>query len=386
MNVDFKTLKAKVGIDEVAYSLGYRIDKNKGLGRYIEMALPDGSDKIVIKNPQDKAQQLYFRHNGQKGGDVVSFVLENLHRFPHRSDNRWAAVTEILADFSGTPVADRNQYMEGHTLKGAQTFVPSRYEVHPLSHHPSVVEKIVSVRGISGATLQDFAKKVVLLKDLGNDKFDSYNIAFPYTHPGSSEIVGYETRGFNGFKGKVAGTDSTTAAWIVDLSADKNPLTKQHVFFCESAFDALAFYQMNRSQLDPESSVFVSIGGTFSDRQIRGIMQHYSNAVAVDCFDNDLAGRIYGIRLLCLLNGLSLKSIPDDIGVRLKIGAAERSYAEKELLPSKIAQDFRLSVKIARWKAPSKFKDWNDALLGKAIRQESKYEQARQLRKNRLKR
>lgn len=79
MSVDFKTLKSKVGIDDVAYKLGYRINKAAGLGRYIEMMLPDESDKIVIKNPQDKAHQTYFRHHGQKGGDVVSFVLSLIH-------------------------------------------------------------------------------------------------------------------------------------------------------------------------------------------------------------------------------------------------------------------------------------------------------------------
>ena len=111
MSVDFKTLKSKVGIDDVAYKLGYRINKAAGLGRYIEMMLPDGSDKIVIKNPQDKAHQTYFRHNGQKGGDVVSFVLENLNQFNHRSSNQWAAVTETLADFSQTYIEETSRFL-----------------------------------------------------------------------------------------------------------------------------------------------------------------------------------------------------------------------------------------------------------------------------------
>lgn len=60
--VDFKALKAKVGIDDIAYSLGYQIDRKAGLGRYIELVLPDGAggrrDTIIVSHIHDKAQQL----------------------------------------------------------------------------------------------------------------------------------------------------------------------------------------------------------------------------------------------------------------------------------------------------------------------------------------
>lgn len=39
--VNFKDLKAKVGVDDIAYYLGYRLDRSAGVGRYIEMVLPD---------------------------------------------------------------------------------------------------------------------------------------------------------------------------------------------------------------------------------------------------------------------------------------------------------------------------------------------------------
>ena len=62
---DFKTLKERVGIDDAAYDLGYRVNRQAGVGRFIEMVLPDGSgghtDSIVISNPKDKAAQYYFR-------------------------------------------------------------------------------------------------------------------------------------------------------------------------------------------------------------------------------------------------------------------------------------------------------------------------------------
>ena len=43
--VSFQELKTRVGIDDVAYALGYRLDRKAGVGRYFEMVLGDGHDK-----------------------------------------------------------------------------------------------------------------------------------------------------------------------------------------------------------------------------------------------------------------------------------------------------------------------------------------------------
>lgn len=42
--VNFQDLKAKVGIDDVAYALGYRLDRRAGVGRYMELVLGDGKE------------------------------------------------------------------------------------------------------------------------------------------------------------------------------------------------------------------------------------------------------------------------------------------------------------------------------------------------------
>ena len=44
--VNFKELKSRVGVDDVAYALGYRLDRQAGVGRYIELVLGLGT-----KNP-----------------------------------------------------------------------------------------------------------------------------------------------------------------------------------------------------------------------------------------------------------------------------------------------------------------------------------------------
>lgn len=40
--VNFRELKSRVGIDDVAYALGYKLDRKAGVGRYIELVLGEG--------------------------------------------------------------------------------------------------------------------------------------------------------------------------------------------------------------------------------------------------------------------------------------------------------------------------------------------------------
>lgn len=384
MKVNFKELKSKVGIDDVAYKLGYLIDKKAGIGRYIEMINPISSDKIVIKNPQDKANQTYFRRDARKGGDVISFIQENLTALGQVGKNQWEAVVSVLADFSNTYVQESKMYLDSVGYKGSQSFDKNRYDVQPILTGLVNVSRLFQSRGLNMDTISAFSEKIFRIKDLHNTAYDNYNIAFPYTRPQETEIVGYEVRGYKGFKSKAAGTDSSKAAWIVDLSTDKNPLSKKYVFFAESAFDAMAFYQANKNKIDLSTSVFVSIGGTFSDNQVISIMQYYRNAKAVDCFDNDIPGKIYGIRLLCLLNEKKLETSRENDLITLRIGKIVRTFKEKELTPYNISREFHLQNKVELWKPYEKYKDWNDFILQKTIvAQQTKYELHSQLAQRR---
>lgn len=85
--VNFKELKSRVGVDDVAYALGYRLDRKAGVGRYIELVLgEDGNrrDTIVVSHPHDKAAQTFFRRNGSKG-DVVTLIGKTSVPFWYRA-------------------------------------------------------------------------------------------------------------------------------------------------------------------------------------------------------------------------------------------------------------------------------------------------------------
>lgn len=393
--VNFKDLKSKVGVDDIAFALGYRLDRKAGVGRYIEMVLSgnDGQpkDTIIIKNPNDKANQMFFRRNGSRGGDVISLIRENANAFNVGGRNEWDTVAKVLAKYANAPIPEYGDssylYKAGYTE--SQAFDPNRFETKRIDEDIRQVMPYFQQRGISEDTVTSFASNIQRVKDLKMAQYPYFNIGFPYTEPGNSEVVGYEVRGFNGFKNKAAGTNSSTGAWIVDLSNDKNAFNVKNVYFAESAYDIMAFYQANKLKLDKESSIFVSIGGTFSEKQITGIMNHYANARAIDCFDNDLPGRIYGIKMAGLLENIPMTIVKTEQDVRIKIPNKEMVFSEKEVSLGEFAKHVSLRYKVGQWKAPSDFKDWNDVLINKPqesvtaktkFQRNERLEQARQMR------
>lgn len=367
-HVDFRDLKGKVGITDVAYHLGYKIDRKAGVGKYIEMISATGEDKIVIKNTADKAAQTFFRRNGAGAGDVITFVQENLNVLGGaRGDNKWMAVKDVLCKLSNTPIEDNSFARDVKNGQKLQKFEQGRFSVLPVRNHEDAVQRFFEDRKINKDTLDLFADHVVRIKDKQNEKFVGYNVGFPYTRLSDNNTVGYEVRGLGGFKSKAAGTDSTNGAWVVDFSMDKSPQNKDYIFFAESAFDIMAFVQANKTKLDLQRSAFVSIGGTFSDAQIKGVMNYYSNAKAVDAFDNDFAGKVYGIRMLYILNEKRFEMLKRENEVLLKADDRVIKLKERDLTPQRVGRELGFSVKVDTWKAPQKFKDWNDFLMGKTI-------------------
>ena len=170
-----------------------------------------------------------------------------------------------------------------------------------------------------------------------------------------------------GYKSKAAGTNSSSAAWVADLSGE-NPDSVRCIFFCESAFDAMAFYQMNRARLDNDIAL-VSLGGTFSDGQIQKAMERFPNAKAFDCFDNDIAGRIYGLRLMGLVEDFPIRITKTDLG--LKVEAKGKTFEVDPDIPVTAQVDRNISIrhKVGQWTPPKAFKDWNDCLMNKPIEQ-----------------
>lgn len=389
--VDFKALKAKVGIDDIAYSLGYQVDRKAGLGRYVEFVLPDSAggrrDTIIVSHIQDKSQQTFFRRNGQRG-DVINFIQENAGSFGISGRNNWDLISKVMAKFANQPIEEKAQRTYAHTSGVNKPFDPALYKTEPIMQKLDAARNIFRQRSIQQETIQAFAPWIQRIQD---KRFDNnyFNIGFPYHQPGNDKVEGYEIRGYGSFKRKATGTNSTTAAWIVDFSKHGNPQDIKNVYFAESAYDVMAFYQANKAKLQGEldKTVFVSIGGTFSNQQVGGIMDYYSNARAVDCFDNDIPGRIYGMRMVGVVEKLPLNIVQSDDTIKVSYKGQEHVLdAQKATLNSlRTFIPFKRSFGVS--KAPAAFKDWNDVIQNKPstmLLTKSKYERDDNLREKRM--
>ena len=364
--VNFKELKSRVGVDDIAYALGYRLDRKAGVGKYIELVLGEGRDRrdtIIVSNHRDKASQIFFRRDGSKG-DVVTLIRENLNSFIVSGKNDWQKVAKVMARFANIPEPEFREDREYvNSAKVSHVFDKSRYEEKPVDTER--IPRIFSQRGIADETVRSLAPFLSLIRDTKNENFDGYNIGFPYTESAESGIKGYEIRGMGGYKSKAAGTNSSSAAWVADLSGNDGS-TVRSVFFCESAFDAMAFYQMNRTRLDSDIALD-SLGGTFSDGQIAKAMERFPQAKAFDCFDNDIAGRIYGLRLMALVEGFPIKITKTEEG--LKVEAKEKTFEVNPERPisAQVSENISIRHKMGQWTPPKAFKDWNDCLMNKPM-------------------
>ena len=363
-------MKPRVGIDDVAFSLGYKLNRQAGVGRYIELILPDGRgeklDTIVISHPQEKDRQRYFHRNTGKRGDVVDFIGENLNRFNKYGRNQWEVIGKVMADFANMPIIDNHDHGYAGGLGSLNpVFNPKRYTAQPLARNMDYAMGIFEDRGISRETVSLFERHIAIVTDQKN-RNGLPMIGFPYREPDfCADLAGYELRGDRGFKGKAAGTNSTTAMWTAGIhSALNNPQMVRHVYFCESAYDAMSFYQANRAKMDLPHSAFVSVGGALSNGQVSGLMKHYCMAKAVDCFDNDLPGRIYGMRMAALLDGKRLRVFQMGDNLRLEMDGKSFDMPVGKASVEELGRLVKLSDRIEVMKPPVNYKDWNDVIRG----------------------
>ena len=162
--VKFKELKSRVGIDDVAYSLGYRLDRKAGVGRHIELVLGEGRDKrdtIIVSNRRDKASQTFFRRDGSKG-DVVSFIRENLSFFNVIGLTEWQKIAKVMAQFANMPEPDYDRDRDYvRSASAPQVFDPSRYRVRRTGR--GQYPRLFAQRGLSADTVKALAPFISLV-------------------------------------------------------------------------------------------------------------------------------------------------------------------------------------------------------------------------------
>ena len=386
---DYKAFKEKVGVDDVASYLGYKLDRKAGVGKYVEYNLRDGrgrkTDSIVISHPNDKSSQTYFHRNGASGGDAISLIKEHINEFgvtgSSETDMLRAVMSKLTSDDSFVTKSE-DRYKELKT----ESFDIGRYQMESAAEHFNAVMSFLRGRCIDEDTLRTFLPFIMRVTDT-EAQYKYKDLAFPYTRPGSEKIEGFELRGYNNFRQKAPGTNSSSAAWIADFT-EEQPDSARNVYFFESGYDAMAFYQVNKSRLNLETSVFVSTGGTFSSQQVKGITDYYPQARYWDCFDNDAPGILYGVRMEALLSGQFLNIITTDDTVIFQKGADEVRLPKGEVTLNKIREKLGMDRHVYVWKAPKAFKDWNDVTMNRPMKDlpvKTKYQRNENLKEKRRK-
>lgn len=374
-NYTYNDFKARISIIEVALALGYRFDKTKGHSRpnfVLRGKNGEETDRIIITNPNNSSQQGYWRRNttpGKNSGDLICFVKENLSHFPSAAGriNDIDGINKVLSYFAGiSSNRDYNNriFLDINNIHGAKPFSIERYDREAGRDNIEKIMTILSTRALEKETVEKFSPFIERIRDK-ESLYSFKNIAFPYREPGNDEIVGYEIRGFKGFKGKAEGSNSTTAAWIAVFT--KNPLDVNNIYFAESALDIMAFWQYNKAIISINSA-FISTGGSFSDKQISKILSYYKNAKAIDCFDNDLQGKLYGCRLAALVANKQLKTSVNGDNIVFEMDEKKWEMDQKKIEMNTFIRATALNKdKIDTFKAPSNFKDWNDVIMNNTL-------------------
>ena len=89
------------------------------------------------------------------------------------------------------------------------------------------------------------------------------------------------------FKGKAAGSNGSLGLWIASPSGTSLKDADRVLLF-ESAYDAMAYWQLHRSSdRELRKAVFVSTGGNPTRGQMQGLIRTAPGASFHLCFDND---------------------------------------------------------------------------------------------------
>ena len=119
-------------------------------------------------------------------------------------------------------------------------------------------------------------------------------------------------------------------------------------------------------------------------------MDYYSHARAVDCFDNDIPGRIKsGMRMVGVVEKIPLNIIQSENSIKVEYNGNEHIFDSQKASLNSLRAFIAFKRDFDVEKAPSAFKDWNDVVLNKpssTIQTKSKYERDENLQEKRIRR
>lgn len=319
----------RLNIQDVLIDAGYHLNRRDGL-RYPAYVRLDNEGRRIRGDKFIVTQQgkCCFHAQQQKVYNIISFIKEHPHFFAeyHAGMSPDRLVNLVCNRLLHIPVTERETRIV-QPKRDVKPFQMTDYDIHRFNPQDRETQKkfypFFKHRGIDLYTQYAFHRDFFLATRHRADGMQFTNLAFPLSLPGNPEqIVGLEERGrprmdgSGSYKGKAEGSNSSEGMWIANL---REPLDKVGgIAWFESAYDAMAFYQVNREMIrsNPDlsrKSVYVSTGGTPTDGQIRGMLTETPAASHFLCFDNDAAGRGFVERFKTIAKEMNIP--PDRIKV-----------------------------------------------------------------------
>lgn len=293
----------RLNIQDVLIDAGYHLNRRDGL-RYPSYVRLDSEGRRIRGDKFIVTQQgkCCFRAQQQKVYNIISFIKEHPQFFAeYRAGISPDRLVNLVCNrLLNHPIAERETRII-QPKRDVKPFDISDYDLHKFNPQDRETQKkfysFFKHRGIDLYTQYAFHRNFCLATKHREDGLKYTNLAFPLTLPKDTEqVVGLEERGrprmdgTGSYKGKAEGSNSSKGLWIA--SPAKTPLAAaKHIYWFESAYDAMAYYQLHQKEnKDLRKAVFVSTGGTPTEKQMRGLLSLTLPARQHICFDTDLAG------------------------------------------------------------------------------------------------
>lgn len=298
----FDDVNSRIRMDDLLLDAGYVRNRRDGL-RYPAYIRLDGDGRRI---PGDKFlvthERFCFQPPQQKVYNIVSFIKEHPHLFRdyHEGMNPDLLVFRVAGRLLGSTVQDRPDHVA--TTLERPPFSLESYDLLRMDPKDRLSARpffpYFRHRRIDLMTQRAFCDSFFLAgrKDT-EGRVRLRNLSFPLTIPGGDDsIVGLEQRGrmrkdgVKPFRGKAENSNGSEGLWTASPGGSTLERTLD-VYLFESAYDAMAYYQLHRREDSLlKEAVFVSTGGTPTVSQMQGLIRSASHASFHLCFDNDMAG------------------------------------------------------------------------------------------------
>ena len=410
----------RLSVQDVLRDMGYVRNRKDGM-RYPSFVRLDEhgqrirGDKFIVT----RDGQFCFHPPVQKNYNVISLIKEHPQFFPEYEVgmNLDKLVNKVCHRLLNTPYEEKEAAVK-EPQPELKHFDVKDYKLHVLVSGDRESAKpfypFFRHRGLDLNTQYAFSDFFVLAdRDVPGRKGSMIrNLSFPLTVPGGDgTVVGFEERGRPGrdgktYKGKAAGSNGSLGLWMASPSGTSLKDADRVLLF-ESAYDAMAYWQLHRSSdRELRKAVFVSTGGNPTRGQMQGLIRTAPGAAFHLCFDNDEAGRQFTANFMTVAKEMKPYSdvaraykdtpgfietdhekesaffkLPKEVkeqyfkveGLREDLREGYLCQEDKDELKAQIAQGYRVFnemvdaciVHVERELPGEGYKDFNDELIGR---------------------